>query len=314
MAINGLYLSAAHKSSGKTTVTIGIGAALVSKGYTVQAFKKGPDYIDPMWLKMATGRGCYNLDFYTQEEDEILELVAEKSQGADLALVEGNKGLYDGLDLDGSNSNAALAKFLKTPVVLVLDTVGTIRGVAPLVIGYQTFDPDVEIAGVILNKVGGPRHEKKLIQVMETYTDVPVIGAVGRSDEVKLLERHLGLIPSNEEAGALSKVAQIGRFIADSVDLDKLVAIAAPLEDAPSFSFQRPSVAPENETIRLGIAKDAAFGFYYEDDLDTFKALDVELVAVDFIHDKTLPKDLDGLFIGGGFPESFLQELSANES
>ena len=165
-------ISAAHKSSGKTTVSIGLCAGLANRGLKVQAFKKGPDYIDPLWLGQAAGHVCYNLDFYTMPRHEIETLFASRMADADIGVIEGNKGLYDGLDIDGSNSNAALAAALDAPVVLVLDTRGMTRGVAPLILGYQSFDPDIHIAGVILNSVGGSRHEAKLRNVIEHYTDV----------------------------------------------------------------------------------------------------------------------------------------------
>ena len=173
-----LYLSAAHKSSGKTTLSIGICAAWRAQGLQVQPFKKGPDYIDPLWLAQAAGRACYNLDFYTMRRSEISDLFGQAMAGADIGVIEGNKGLYDGLALDGSNSNAALAAQLGSPIVLVLDSQGMTRGVAPLILGYQAFDLQIRIAGVILNQLGGSRHEAKLRAVIEHYTDVRVLGGV----------------------------------------------------------------------------------------------------------------------------------------
>jgi dethiobiotin synthetase len=208
-----LFISAAHKSSGKTTVSIGLCAALRARGRVVQPFKKGPDYIDPLWLSQAAGRPCFNLDFYTMARAEIEQTFRERMHGAQLGLVEGNKGLYDGLDLDGSNSNAALAALLGAPVVLVLDTRGMTRGVAPLLLGYQAFDPQIRIAGVILNHVGGARHEGKLRQVIEHYTDVRVVGAVARSRELEIVERHLGLMPSNESREAAQQIERLGACI-----------------------------------------------------------------------------------------------------
>ena len=181
-----LLISAAHKSSGKTTMSIGLCAALAETGMIVQPFKKGPDYIDPMWLGRAAGRPCHNLDFYTMKPDEIVNTVAQHSQGADISVIEGNKGLYDGLDLDGSNSNAALSSLLHAPVILVLDARGMTRGIAPLILGYQAFDPDIHIAGVILNQLGGSRHESKLHAVIEHYTDVQVVGSVYRNSELSI--------------------------------------------------------------------------------------------------------------------------------
>ena len=214
-------ISAAHKSSGKTTVSIGLAAALRGRRLSVQPYKKGPDYIDPLWLAVAAGRPCYNLDFFLSPDGELRQQFARHGHDADVCLVEGNKGLYDGLDLEGSNSNAALARLLDLPVVLVLDARGMTRGIAPLILGYQAFDPKIRIAGVILNRLGGRRHESKLRAVIEHYTDVPVIGAVQEDAELALVERHLGLMPANESAQAERHVAAIGVRIAAQVDLDR---------------------------------------------------------------------------------------------
>jgi len=304
-----LLISAAHKSSGKTTVTVGLCAALAERGLAVQPFKKGPDYIDPMWLGQAAGRPCHNLDFYNMSHEEILTTTGHYSADADITLIEGNKGLYDGLDLDGSNSNAALAKLLDSPVILVLDARGMTRGIAPLILGYQAFDPEIKIAGVILNQLGGSRHEAKLRAVIEHYTDVAVIGGIHRDSSLKITERHLGLIPSNEEASAQNKILHIRDLIKAQVDLDQLLSITG---QAPLAFEALPTVAEiPGEVVRIGIARDAAFGFYYPDDLDALQRAGAKLVMFDTLQDKTLPA-IDGLFIGGGFPESRMQELEAN--
>ncbi len=411
--MNRLLISAAHKSSGKTTLSIGLGAALRARGLAVQPFKKGPDYIDPMWLALATGRPCHNLDFFLMGADEIRTTFARYGHGADLCLIEGNKGLYDGLDLNGSNSNAALARLLQAPVVLVLDARGMTRGIAPLILGYQAFEPDVNIAGVILNRLGGSRHESKLRAVIEHYTDVPVLGAVHHDEELAILERHLGLTPSNEASAAQAQIDRIAATVAAGVDLDRLLAVAAaapvltaaggtlpkdrrpqaaqtlllPLageggpqgrkrddrseEPSPSFplpspsppsplpqageggeplracartSFTRgeegePSTASQRDLslgergdsrgtlsqtspasgrgdsaripVKIGIARDAAFAFYYPGDLEALRAAGAELVPIDTLKDAHLP-DVDALFIGGGFPEVHMQALAAN--
>jgi len=306
-----LLISAAHKSSGKTTVSLGLCAALAQRGLQVQPFKKGPDYIDPMWLSLAAGQPCHNLDFYCMSHAEILNSVGHYSADADIALIEGNKGLYDGLDLDGSNSNAALATLTKTPVILVLDARGMTRGIAPLILGYQAFDPEVQITGVILNQLGGSRHEAKLRSVIEHYTDVSVIGGVHRNHSMEIVERHLGLIPSNEDTSALNKIREISNLISNQVDLDKLLAAAAaqPL----AFNKLQPEASADNAVVKIGIARDAAFGFYYPDDLEALKRAGAELIPFNTLTDAQLP-DIDGLFIGGGFPESHMQALAANTS
>ena len=306
-----LMISAAHKSSGKTTVSIGLCAALRRRGLAVQPFKKGPDYIDPLWLGQAAGRPCYNLDYHTMAAEEIETFFAQRSAGADLAIIEGNKGLYDGLDLDGSNSNAALAVQLQAPVVLVLDTRGMTRGVAPLILGYQAFEPRIRIAGVILNSVGGSRHEGKLRRVIEHYTDVRVVGAVPRSTRMAIDERHLGLMPSNEAEAAQARIDAIADHVGGHVDLDALLDIA---RSAPAF----PAPPPEPEEmpvarVRIAVARDAAFGFYYPDDLEAFTRAGAELVYFDTLRDTAMPA-ADGLFIGGGFPETAMAALEANTS
>lgn len=308
-----IFISAAHKSSGKTTISIGLCAALSQSGKQVQPFKKGPDYIDPMWLGAATNHPCHNLDFYTMQHQEILDAYARYQDGIDINLIEGNKGLYDGLDLDGSNSNAALAKLLKTPVILVIDARGMTRGIAPLILGYQAFDRDINIAGVILNQLGGSRHESKLRQVIEHYTDVAVIGAVHHDKSITINERHLGLMPSNETEHAKAQIELLRTKITAQVDLDAVLAIA---QTAPAlkFSTAKQDQPPQYDTeITIGIVRDAAFGFYYPDDIETFKVNGVNLVEIDLINDANLPP-IDGLFIGGGFPETQMALLEENTS
>lgn len=325
-----LYLSAAHKSSGKTTLTLGLCRALRDRGVKVQAFKKGPDYIDPIWHGQAAGRPSYNLDFHMMTQDEIATLFAHHDAGADLSLIEGNKGLYDGMDLEGSNSNAALAKLLGAPVVLVLDTQGMTRGVAPLILGYQAFDRDVNIAGIILNKVGGPRHEGKLRAVIEHYTDVKVLGAVRQEPGLTIAERHLGLMPGNESPEAEARIAAIAVRVAEQVDLEGFVSLAQQ-NQTRSFSKvvrgdlsgamtplilnppQPPFEKEGRDRLRIAYARDRAFGFYYQEDLDALRQAGVELIPLDTLADARLPT-CDGLIIGGGFPEVFITELEANRT
>ena len=307
-----LFVSAARKSSGKTSITIGLCAALHARGLKVQPYKKGPDYIDPHWLSKAAGRNCYNLDFYTMEHDEIADLFRHHSADADISIIEGNKGLYDGLDLEGSNSNAALAEMLDTPVVLVLDARGMTRGIAPLILGYQAFDENINIKGVILNKLGGYRHEEKLRKVIEHYTDVTVLGAVHHDTALDIEERHLGLIPSHEDASCLNKIGALRAAIENQVDLDALVETAqAPTPIQPTEALQETGIREAD--VRIGIVRNAAFGFYYPDDLEAFSRAGATLVDVDNLSDTGLPR-LDGLFIGGGFPETHLAALENNES
>ena len=319
-----LLISAAHKSSGKTTVTLGLCAALSAQGLRLQPFKKGPDYIDPMWLGLAAGLPCLNLDAYLSDEAAVMCSFAAAAAAADLAIIEGNKGLYDGMALDGSNSNAALAHQLGVPVLLVIDARGMTRGIAPLLLGYQAFDRHIRIGGVILNRVGGARHEAKLRAVIAHYTDLPVLGAIAEDERLAMTERHLGLMPCGEVADAQARVQTIGRIIGSQVDLAAVRALAAsagPLVGAPAKSPQPlPQQTPQQvprpllrsaQPLRIGIARDRAFGFYYPDDLAALQAGGAELVAIDTLVDQQLPA-IDGLFIGGGFPEACMDELAAN--
>jgi cobyrinic acid a,c-diamide synthase len=305
--MNRFLISAAHKSSGKTTLSIGLAAALRAHGLTVQTFKKGPDYIDPLWLGRASGRGCRNLDFFLSPHEEIRSQF-NYGHDADVCLIEGNKGLYDGLALDGANSNAALARLLDLPVILVIDARGMTRGIAPLILGYQAFERDIRIAGVILNRLGGSRHEAKLRAVIEHYTQVPVIGAVHEDAALAIVERHLGLMPANEAAQADHLIANIAARVAAQVDLDALLAVTH-----TDLTLPAPTpVVTSASSLRIAIARDAAFGFYYTDDLEALVNAGAELLPFDALRDARLP-DCDALFIGGGFPESFLDELAANE-
>lgn len=313
--MNRLLISAAHKSSGKTTLSIGLCAALQARGEVVQPFKKGPDYIDPMWLGLASGRACYSLDAYLSQEEDLRGEFARRMHGASLGIVEGNKGLYDGLDLEGSNSNAALAVLLRSPVILVLDARGMTRGIAPLILGYQAFDKNVQIAGVILNQLGGSRHEAKLRAVIDHYTGVPVLGAVQHDERLAIVERHLGLVPSNEAeaGGARAQVGEIARLVSDQVDFDRLLEIARAAPPLAPVRSRDGCVAPEpvSPGVRIGIARDAAFGFYYPGDLEALREAGAELVPFDALRDRRMPQ-MDGLFIGGGFPEMHMDALARN--
>ncbi len=305
-----LYISAAHKSSGKTTIAIGLCRAMRGVGLRVQPFKKGPDYIDPLWLAQAAGRDCLNLDFNTMSRGEIKDDFARTLAGADIGLIEGNVGLFDSVDLEGNNSNAALAKLLGAPVVLVVDVQGMTRGVVPLLLGYQAFDSDLDLASIIFNKVGGARHETNLRRAVEHYTDLPVVGAIHRNPDMRISERHLGLMPCNEAEQADAQIERIRNLVAAQVDVRRLVEIANRVPE-PVVPAARKVATVSDAPVRIGIARDDAFGFYYPDDLGALRAAGAELVEFSPVRDACLPA-VDGLFIGGGFPEFRMRELEAN--
>ncbi len=311
----GFYISATKKSSGKTVISLGLGAALSESGMVVQSFKKGPDYIDPMWHQAATGEPCYNLDYFTQSHAEIQHTFDLNRGSADIVYIEGNKGLFDGVDTFGSDSNAALAEQLGLPVVLIVNAQGITRGIAPLLSGYENFSDSIEFAGVVLNEVAGPRHEAKLLAAVKEYTNLRVLGVVPKSSKLHLEERHLGLIPQNEARFSSEYIKQVAVLVKQHVDIEGLLERSALLE-LPNLSghegAQRTRTAVA-ESVKIGIARDRAFGFYYPDDLQAMQAMGAELVFFDTLSDTELPA-VDALFIGGGFPETQLEALEKNSA
>ena len=307
-----LMISAGWRSSGKTTVAAGLAAALARRGLRVQPFKRGPDFIDPQWLGAAAGRACRNLDLRLQGADGVEAYWRRHAAGADIALVEGSLGLHDGLAADGSDSNAALARRLGIPVVLVLDARGTSRGIAALAMGLAAFDPQVAMAGVILNRVGGARHEAKLRDAIQSHTALRVLGAIPDSPRLGMVERHLGLVPANEVVDPQAAIASLGEAMSACLDLDAILdaaSAASPLgAPAPAVAAARASNGP-----RIGIARDRAFGFYYADDLEALRDAGATLVELDTLADARLPA-VDALFLGGGFPEVLARQLEANRS
>jgi cobyrinic acid a,c-diamide synthase len=311
-----LLISAAHKSSGKTTVSIGVCAALRRRGLRVQPFKKGPDFIDPLWLGLAAGRDCHNLDYHVQSAAEIESVFGRAMQEVDFGLIEGNLALYDdSQDVLGAGSNAALARQLGAPVVLVLNAQGMGRSVVPLILGYREFEPRVDLAGIVLNNVAGRRHAGNLVRAIEHYVDIPLLGVIQRDSGLKIDERHLGLMPSNESRTAGRQVETLGRRIAEQLDLDRLLGLAGrarPPEPAPEIEpTNRVVTAPVR--ARIGYARDEAFGFYYPGDLQALRAAGAEMVPFDTLNDPGLP-EIDGLFLGGGFPEMSMRRLEANRT
>ncbi len=304
-----LLISSTKKSSGKTIVTIGLSGLATKLGYSVQTFKKGPDFIDPSWLSYVSKRPCFNLDFNTMSPDEISSTYQLRVNGSDIGLIEGTKGLYDGISTDGRDSNAELAKLLRTEVLLVIDCKGITRGIAPLLQGYKKFDSKIKLNQVLLNHVSTSRHEAKLLSAIRQYTDFKVLGAIPPINNL-IDERHLGLIPSFQDHNKNSNSKLIISTMKDNVDYKKIYPKKIQKQQEIK---ERKIILNGTKNLTIGVAIDSAFGFYYPDDLEKIIKYGHKIKKVNLIKDRELPA-LDGLFIGGGFPETQAGELSKNIS
>jgi cobyrinic acid a,c-diamide synthase len=336
---------------GKTTVTLALLAALKRKQQTVQSFKVGPDYIDPMFHSYVTGRACRNLDPILTSETYVQQCFDRHSQTADCALIEGVMGLFDGASgTTDAGSTAQVAKLLNVPVVLILNCSSTSRSIAAIAHGYRTFDPQVQIAGVILNRVGSDRHLELLTAALLPL-HLPILGVLRRQDDLNLPDRHLGLIPAGELTDldrTLDRLADVGETCFDWERLLPLLLSSKPAVKIPSWerkvrswgfpglgmghgwgthptqlrkwsTFSREGLGvgatiAATPNVRIAIAKDAAFNFYYADNLDLLRDLGAELVEWSPLTDRQLPPDVQGLYFGGGFPEVFAEILAANRS
>lgn len=338
-------IAALRGGSGKTILSIGLIAAWQKRNKSIAPFKKGPDYIDTGWLALAANRPCYNLDTFLLETPQILQSFLTHTRADDMAVIEGNRGLYDGIDLAGSTSTAELAKLLKTPVLLCVDCTKITRTMAAVISGLIQFDPDVMIKGVVLNRVAGARHERILRDNIEHYCGIPVLGAIPKLKIQIFPERHMGLVPTPEHDWAGESITAAAQVASDYIDLDAIYACIQDLppleatevrrqktedslrraqpsrgqrtEDPPSpkgFGAARRSqvVDDEAERPRIGIIKDAAFQFYYPENINALKVAGADIVFISPLAQKKLPA-LDALYIGGGFPETHAQQLAENK-
>lgn len=316
-----LMLAAPHSGAGKTTLTMGLIAALKKRGLSVQPFKAGPDYIDPSYHSLAAGRVCRNLDSWMLSGPAVLELFERQARGADISIIEGVMGLYDGYQAGEEGSSAHLAKILDCPVILIVDARSMSRSAAAVVLGYKEFDRDVDVAGVILNNIGSPSHYGIIKNAVEKNTGLPVFGFLAREKELCLPERHLGLIPADEKRPLPAFLKRIGDGIEKTIDIHALISVsknkkktAVTKSDSRLFLVKNGifSKKPAKERVAVAVAHDAAFNFYYEDNLDILRHNGARLIEFSPLKDKSLPAGVDGVYIGGGFPELFAARLARN--
>ena len=309
-------ISALRGGSGKTILSLGMASLWERQGIRIAPFKKGPDFIDSGWLSFAAGRSCHNVDPFMMNSTQILQSVCRHSSSADIALIEGNRGLFDGLDVEGHYSTAALGKLLKAPVILIVDVSMTTRTVAALVMGCQRFDDDLTIAGVILNRVATTRQEGLIRSTIERYCGLPVIGAVPRLQSGLFPERHMGLVPRRESDDSEKALKAARDAVSRHIDLkaiQRIARAASPLEQGPGPFESTKAAGLTSESPRIGYIRDDAFWFYYPENLEQLRERGAHLVELSAMRTTQL-SELDALYIGGGFPETQAEALAANET
>ncbi len=304
-------IAGTHSGVGKTTVAAGIMAALTRHRFTVQAFKAGPDYIDPTFHHKATNRSSRNLDSWMIPNETLKELFEKNCEGASIAIIEGVMGLFDGRNgKSEEGSSAHIAKILGCPVILVVDASSMARSAAALIMGYQKFDPDLNMIGVIFNNVGSSHHFELLEEAVEKYLNIPVFGYLGRNEIIEIRERHLGLTQLNETVEVENFISNLANFTERNIDLSRIVGFANKVPLIPKISGF--TAKTTDKKVRIGVARDDAFNFYYEDNLDLLKINGAEIVFFSPLEDKNIP-DVDGLYFGGGYPELYGDKLAANK-
>jgi cobyrinic acid a,c-diamide synthase len=309
-----LVIAGLRGSTGKTLVALGLIGAWQARGVSVAPFKKGPDYIDAAWHSRAGGRPCRNLDSFLMTGDEIRRSVGQQGRSADLALIEGNHGLFDGVGAEATASSAELAKLLQAPVLLVVDCTKTTRTVAAMVLGCQRMDPELRLAGVLLNRVATARQEKAIRTAVEDICGLPVLGSIPRLTDLTLPERHLGLLTPAEHPEVAGPITLARQTVEANVDLDRVRALAL---SAPPFTWalegEEAMSIGVRPAVRVGVVRDSAFTFYYPENLEGLERLGAEVIPVNALEDPGLPP-LDALYIGGGYPETHAAALAANAS
>ncbi len=309
MKIPRVVIAGATSGVGKTSIAIGLMHGLRKQGYKVQGFKVGPDYIDPSYHTAITDRESRNLDAWLMG-NKVVESFVNASIDADVSVVEGVMGLFDGISgMNDMASTAHIARLLKAPIILVLDASKTSRSIAAIAYGFIKFDPRLDIAGVILNNIASDKHERYCLDALKSL-EIPVLGVVRRNNAIRLEERHLGLIPVLEDEHISRKVKEVAEYVASQLDIKKVLEIAY---DAQELNARVKKRYARKIRARIGLALDNSFNFYYADNLERLKENGVEIIPFSPINDHNLP-DVDGLYIGGGFPEVLCKELAENRS
>jgi cobyrinic acid a,c-diamide synthase len=310
-----LLIAGTHSGAGKTTITMGLIAALHRRGMSVQPFKAGPDYIDPTYHTLAAGRTCRNLDTWMVPLDRTLALFHKATQAAEIAIIEGVMGVFDGFSYeDEAGSTAQIAKLVGAPILLVLDVGKMARSAAALAVGYTHFDPQLNVAGFIVNRCGSVSHYEGVKLAIEAHTGRPVLGWLPKQAELHIPERHLGLVPTDERGELTGFVAQAADLVETYFDLERILELAetGPATAAPSVPLAVTPPADPAVSAVIAVARDAAFSFFYEDNLDLLRENGAEIAFFSPLTDTALPPGTCGIYLGGGFPEVYAAQLAAN--
>lgn len=310
-----LIIASLRGGAGKTTISAALALALRKRGRTVVPFKKGPDYIDAAWLSRAASSPCYNLDSFLMSSEQVVRSFSRHAPKGSIALIEGNRGIYDGVNPEGEFSTAELAKLLHTPVVLIVDCDKVTRTTAAMVLGCRNLDTEVDIRGVILSRVGGSRHAGVIKQAIEDYCHLPVFGTVPRIKDLPFTERHMGLIPPQEHSSIEMALSRAGAIAEDYLDIEALIEVADSASPwrVDAFPHFTSSNKPGHGPVKIGVIKDAAFQFYYDENIEALIDRGVKILEISALQEKGLPA-VDALYIGGGFPETQARQLADNES
>jgi cobyrinic acid a,c-diamide synthase len=310
-----LIVAALRGGAGKTTLSVALTVALQKQGITVVPFKKGPDYIDAAWLALAASRPCYNLDTFLMGSEQVVRSFSRHAAEGAVSLIEGNRGLFDGVNAAGQFSTAELAKLLNAPVILVVDCDKVTRTAAAMVMGCRNLDPEVDIRGVILNRVNGSRHAAVIRQAIEEYSGIPVYGTVPRMTDIPFTERHMGLIPPQEHDRIGRALTRAGVIAEDCLDIPGLLKVAESASPWRVDAFPNPADPDPRgeEPVTIGVIKDAAFQFYYSENMEALIDRGAKIVQISALDERILPL-VDTLYIGGGFPETQAKRLAENDT
>ncbi len=309
-----IVVAGAHSGVGKTTTTLALVSALTKRGLKVQTFKIGPDYLDPSYLQIASGRPCYNLDSWMTGREYVCNLFSSKATGADIAVIEGVMGLYDGSDpVKPDGSTAEIAAWLDAPVLLVINVHGMARTASALVKGYSEFDTNLNVAGVVANHCGSERHAYWLGESFKAYGLPGIVAAAPRGAYPELPSRHLGLVTANERSLHRGILDKLGDAFERHGSVDDIISIARTAPPLPGGSPELNRSAGQR-IVQIGVAFDSAFHFYYPDNIEALEQHGCRVVRFSPLNDETLPNELDGIYIGGGYPEEYAKELSENRS